>query len=81
LIDLIEGGDAALEQRTAILRRLDPLRTAVEQRHAEVCSTSAIAREMAGWVTASRVAAFAMLPVSATARRISSWRNLSLRRV
>ena len=35
LIDFIEGGDAAFEQRAAILRGLDAVRTAVEQRYPE----------------------------------------------
>ena len=35
LIEFIEGGDAAFEQRAAILRGLDAVRTAVEQRYTE----------------------------------------------
>ncbi len=35
LIEFIEGGDAAFEQRPAVLRWLDAVRAAVEQRYPE----------------------------------------------
>lgn len=35
LIEFIEGSDAALEQRSSILRGLDAVRAAVEQRYTE----------------------------------------------
>ncbi|HVV63618.1 MAG TPA: hypothetical protein VHD14_17855 [Pseudolabrys sp.] len=35
LAKIVEYSDAAVEQRTAVFRRLDPLRTAVEQAHAQ----------------------------------------------
>ena len=53
LLQLVEDGDPALEQRATVLRRLDALWAAIEERHAERCSMSAIALEIAGCVIAS----------------------------
>ncbi len=76
---LVEHGDAALEERAAIDRRLDPMRSSVEEANPTACSMSAIALEMEGWEIASSAAAFPMLPDFATASRMCRSRNLSRR--
>jgi hypothetical protein len=72
LIEFIEGSDARLSSVRPYCVGSTPCVPRSNSGTPSVCSASASAREMAGWVMPSRVAAFAMLPVSATASSISS---------
>ena len=47
LAQVVEHGRSAIEQGATVLGRLDPLGGAIEQTHANVCSSSAIDLEMA----------------------------------
>jgi hypothetical protein len=80
LIEFVECSNTAFEESAAILRELDALRTAVEQWYAEnLFSIGERSRNGRLGYRKSRCR-LGQLPVSATARRTSSWRSLSLRR-
>ena len=79
LLQFIKGGRSAIEKRTAIDRGLDALRLRSRSRTPKVCSRSEIAFETTGLETESVSAAFAMLPLCTTVRRIFTSRSLSRR--
>ena len=73
LPQLIEGSMAATEYGAPVFGEFDAVRISLQETHSE---GSLIERETTGWETAMALAAFAMLPNCATARRMC--RSLSL---
>jgi hypothetical protein len=79
LVQVIEYGRSAIEQRTTVGSRRHTLGVAIEQLTPNARSSSAIDLETAGWVILRTTAALFMLPACSTAIRI--WMSRSFMRL